>query len=111
MKILSCTLVLLVLLSGCILGTTDCKTDKGCLKAAFAKCERAHGIWEGRNGDIDVTITGNKDGRCGVAIQVLESGLNMSGKNMTCLLPMPGSTSILSIKTDCDGELETFFSE
>ena len=58
MKTILCILIAIVILSGCITeNQKDCKTDKECLKAAFAKCENAHGVWEGQEGNVNVTIT------------------------------------------------------
>ena len=57
-------------LLGCVnLGDQkDCKTDKKCLLDAFAKCEEKHGVWEGKNGNINVSIIGKKENRCGVVV-------------------------------------------
>jgi len=105
-------LLFLLLLHGCIgEAQKDCKTDKECLKAAFAKCEERNGTWEGQNGNIGVQIIGKKDNKCGVIVTIASDGLDISNKTMTCYLPFGGNESNFSISNDCAGALVGFFPE
>jgi hypothetical protein len=96
---------------GCVSeGPKDCRTSKECLKAAFAICENAHGVWEGQNGNIDVTIAGKEGNRCIVDIRILGNGPGMGNKNMSCSVPMDKNDSF-EIGEDCGGELAGFFQD
>lgn len=115
MKEFSFAILSIILLAGCLSQAEqtekDCGSDKECLKNAFIKCENAHGTWKGSNGDIKVHIVGKQDSRCGVFVSIPGIALNISGKNMTCYLPMREDNSTFEIKNDCTDELAAFFNK
>ena len=99
-----------ILLSGCTAPEQkNCGNDKECLKNAFNNCENAYGIWKSGNGAIGVAFLGNESNKCKVLVNIQETNLSISKKNMTCYVPVNGSEVNFSISSDCLGELKSFF--
>jgi len=93
-----------LILYGCIgeQARENCYND--CLRDAFRNCTPVSGTWEGEHGDINVSILGKGKEGCRVDITIAESDLNITGKSMTCEVPM-STNSTFSIRSNCVGEL------
>jgi len=93
-----------LILYGCIgeQAKENCYND--CLRDAFRNCTPVSGTWNGDNGDINVSILGKGKEGCRVAVTIAESDLNITGKSMTCEVPM-SDNSTFSIRSNCVGEL------
>jgi hypothetical protein len=101
---------LALLLAGCIgPAEKDCGQDNECLKSAFMSCSSAHGTWHGENGDFEIHIVKKQVDRCRISVHIPGTAMNISGKEMSCDVPIYEDNSTFSISSDCTGELASFF--